>query len=74
VSARELAEMADAVRSAGVDVVLTEVGTPERLAQALAAETGATLVPVSIEALPADGSYETLIRDLATTIASALAG
>jgi zinc/manganese transport system substrate-binding protein len=74
VSARELSELVEALRSAGVDVVLTEIGTPEQIARALAAETGATLVPVSLEQLPADGSYETLIRDLATTIADALAG
>jgi zinc/manganese transport system substrate-binding protein len=74
VSARELAALAAAVRAAGVDVVLTEVGTPEQIARALSAETGARLVAVSLEQLPADGSYETLIRDLATTIADALAG
>jgi zinc/manganese transport system substrate-binding protein len=74
VSARELAELVQAVRTADVDIVLTEVGTPEQIARALASETGARLVPVALEQLPADGSYETLIRELATTIAGAFAG
>ena len=71
-SARELATLVDAVRAAGVDVVFSEVGTPDHIAAALASETGARIVELSLEQLPADGSYETLIRDVATTIADAL--
>jgi zinc/manganese transport system substrate-binding protein len=74
VSARELSELVEAVRAAGVDVVLTEVGTPDQIAHALATETGATIVPISLEQLPDDGSYESLIREIATVIAETLAG
>ena len=72
VSARALAELADTVRAAGVDVVFAEVGTPDQIAAALASETGARIVEVTLEQLPPDGSYESLIRDVATTIAGAL--
>jgi zinc/manganese transport system substrate-binding protein len=71
-SARELATLVEAVRVADVDVVFAEVGTPVHIAAALAAETGARIVELSLEQLPADGSYETLIREVATTIADAL--
>ena len=74
VSARELSELVEAVHAAGVAVVLTEVGTPDQIAQALATETGATIVPISLEQLPEDGSYESLIRQVATVVADALAG
>jgi zinc/manganese transport system substrate-binding protein len=74
VSAGDLAELVEAVRAAGVDVVLTEVGTPDQIAQALASETGAAIVPISLEQLPDDGSYESLIRGVAATIANALSG
>jgi zinc/manganese transport system substrate-binding protein len=73
-SARELAALVDTVRSAGVSVLFTEVGTPTQIAATLAAETGARIVELSLEQLPADGSYETLIRGVATTVAGALGG
>jgi zinc/manganese transport system substrate-binding protein len=72
-SARELAELADAVRSAGVGVIFAEVGAPSRIVDAIASETGARVVGLSLEQLPTDGSYESLIRQVATTIADALA-
>jgi zinc/manganese transport system substrate-binding protein len=72
VSARELATLAETVRAAGVDVVFTEVGTPDQIAAALASETGARVVEVTLEQLPPDGSYESLIRDVAATVADAL--
>jgi zinc/manganese transport system substrate-binding protein len=73
-SAKELAALVDAVRAAGVDVVFAEIGTPSHIAAALAAETGARIVELSLEQLPPDGSYESLIRGVATTIADALGG
>jgi zinc/manganese transport system substrate-binding protein len=71
-SARDLAELVATVRAAGVDVVFTEAGTPTQIADVLASETGSRTVEVTLEQLPPDGSYESLIRDVATTIASAL--
>jgi zinc/manganese transport system substrate-binding protein len=74
VSARELAQLVDTIRAQGVDAVFTEVGTPTSVADAVAAETGARLVDLQIVQLPEDGSYFTLIRDLARAIAGALGG
>jgi zinc/manganese transport system substrate-binding protein len=72
VSARALAELADRIRSAGVGVVFTEVGTPQSVAESIAAETGATVVQLPGHTLPADGSYFTFIRGIAEAIAGAL--
>jgi zinc/manganese transport system substrate-binding protein len=74
VSARELAELADAIRAQGVGAVFTEVGTPASVADAIASETGARLVELQVVQLPGDGSYFSLIRDLARAIAGALGG
>jgi zinc/manganese transport system substrate-binding protein len=71
-SARDLAELVATVRAAGVDVVFTEAGTPTQIADVLASETGARTVELTLEQLPPDGSYESLIRDVAAAIAGAL--
>lgn len=73
VSASHLKELEDAMREAGVRVVFTETGTPNAVADAIVAETGATVVQVGTEAMPADGSYSTYIRELTRRISSALA-
>jgi zinc/manganese transport system substrate-binding protein len=73
-SARELAELADVVRSAGVGVIFAEVGAPSQIVDAIAGETGARVVGLSLEQLPPDGSYGSLIRDVASTIGEALSG
>lgn len=72
VSASHLAALNAAMRTAGVRVVFAEIGTPKQVADAVATETGATLVELGTHALPADGSYATFMTDLARQIASAL--
>jgi len=72
-TARELAQLISDIREAGVPAVFTEVGTPQSVARAVADDSGAELVVLSTSMLPDDGSYITLIRDMATTVADALA-
>jgi zinc/manganese transport system substrate-binding protein len=71
-TARELASLIAAVKDNDVTVVFTEVGTPGSVARAVADDSGATTVALSAVKLPEDGSYASLIRDMATTIATAL--
>lgn len=72
-SAADLARLADQVRAAGATVVFIEIGTPRQLAEAIAEETGATVVELPSHNLPDDGSYFTFMRALASEIAGALA-
>jgi zinc/manganese transport system substrate-binding protein len=71
-TARELAELVEAIRAAGVPAIFAEAGTPRSVVDAIAAETGARVVELPIHALPADGSYLTWVHDLAATVADAL--
>jgi len=68
----ELAAIADRIRALGVTVLFTEVGTPQSVVDAIAGETGVRVVTLPSHTLPADGSYFTFIRDIATAIAGAL--
>ncbi|MFM8483803.1 MAG: metal ABC transporter substrate-binding protein, partial [Actinomycetota bacterium] len=72
VSAGEIAELKAQVEAAGVDVVFSELGTPDKTVTAIADEVGARMVEISTHVLPEDGSYETFMRDLMTTIVEAL--
>jgi zinc/manganese transport system substrate-binding protein len=73
-TARDLARLIEDIRANGVTAVFTEVGTPVSVAQAVADDSGAELVELSTSQLPAGGTYQDLIRELATTIAGALGG
>ncbi len=70
-SAGELAELAELIEREGVSVVFAEAGAPSRTAEAVAREAGARVVELPTHTLPADGSYLTFVRRLATTIARA---
>lgn len=72
-SARDLAELIDAIRQAGASVVFNDVATPPSVAQAVASETGARIVDLRDAQLPESGSYLDLMRDFAATLAGALA-
>ena len=71
-SARELAQLIEDIKTNGVSAVFTEVGTPASVAEAVATDSGAALVPLSTSRLPDEGTYQDLITDLATTVADAL--
>jgi zinc/manganese transport system substrate-binding protein len=72
-TARELAALIEAIREHDVTAVFTEVGTPESVARAVADDSGARLVELSTSQLPEGGRYQDLVRDIASTIADALA-
>jgi zinc/manganese transport system substrate-binding protein len=73
VSAGELAELVETIRREDVPAIFVERGTPRRVVDAVAEETGAKVVELALEQLPADGSYETFIRRIAQSVADALA-
>lgn len=72
-SAADLAELKEQIERAGATVVFTEIGTPAQVAEAIASETGASIVELPSHNLPGDGSYFTFMRGLATAVADALA-
>lgn len=71
-SAAWLSSLKRLMEGAGVRVIFTEVGTPRRVVDALAKETGARAIPLATHLLPADGSYASFERDLAMTIVKGL--
>lgn len=71
-SAAWLSGLKGLMAKAGVDVIFTEVGTPPRLAQALARETGARAIPLATHLLPPGGDYAAFERALAQTILKGL--
>jgi len=73
-TARELAQLIADIREQGVRAVFAEVGTPQSVAQAVARDSGAELVELSTSQLPEGGTYQDLIRGIATTVAGALGG
>ena len=54
-------------------VVFAEVGTPQAVAEAVASDSGARLVSLATSQLPEGGTYQDLIREIAVTVAGALA-
>jgi zinc/manganese transport system substrate-binding protein len=72
VSAGELAQLKADIEEQGVKAIFTEIGTPDAVVAAIGEETGVRVVRLALPILPADGSYATYIRDLATTVAGAL--
>ena len=72
-TAREMAQLIEDIKANDVRAVFTEVGTPQSVAQAVASDSGAELVSLSTSQLPPDGTYQDLIRTIATSVAHALA-
>lgn len=73
VSAQELAKLSGKIRAQRVPAIFTETGTPKQVAEAIAAETGASVVELATHALPSDGTYASFLKADATKIAEALA-
>jgi zinc/manganese transport system substrate-binding protein len=71
-TARELAQLIADIKDSEVTAVFAEIGTPQAVAEAVAGDSGAELVTLSTAQLPEDGTYASLIRDMATTVADAL--
>ena len=74
-SAKEIAALIDAIRAAGVTAIFSESQFPTRVAERIAAETGATVVASlfsdALGAAPAD-TYLGAMRANATAILGAM--
>jgi zinc/manganese transport system substrate-binding protein len=71
-SAAWLSSLKKLIAENKVPVIFTEVGTSPQVVEALARETGAMAVPLATHNLPADGSYLSFERELATKIVDSL--
>lgn len=67
-SAADLAGLSEKIRAARVPAIFTELGTSPSVAEAIGSATGAKVVEVTTHLLPADGSYDTFVRDFAGLI------
>jgi zinc/manganese transport system substrate-binding protein len=72
VSARELADLKVEIEREGVPTIFSEIGTPTAVVEAISRETGARVVELPSHTLPADESYFTFIREIATAVADGL--
>ena len=68
ISAASFVEVKRAIKENNVKVIFAEVGTSPAVAEAIARETGARVVDLNTHSLPADGSYFTFMRDMASVI------
>jgi len=71
-SAADLAALAEKTRAAKVPAIFTELGTSPAVAEAIGEETGARVVELTTHAIPADGSYGTFMKNIATLVAENL--
>lgn len=71
-SAGELAKLRAQIAAEKVPAIFTEIGTPAAVAEAVADETGVTVVEVASHTLPDDGSYFTFMRDVMARVAEGL--
>ena len=71
-SAGELAELKSVIVAEKVGVIFSEAGTPDRVVEAIADETGADVVVLDTHLLPEDGTYDTFMTELVSAIVSAL--
>jgi zinc/manganese transport system substrate-binding protein len=72
VSAGELAHLKEEIEHEGVSTIFSEIGTPTAVVEAISREAGARVVELPSHTLPADGSYFTFIREIATAVADGL--
>lgn len=71
-SAGELAALRKVAQEAGVKAIFTELGTPARVAEQVAAEVGVPLIELSTHVVPDGGGYDEFVMGLARDIALAL--
>jgi zinc/manganese transport system substrate-binding protein len=72
VSAADLSDLKKAILADHVSTIFTEQGTSPAVARVIGDETGVKVVELDTHVLPADGSYFTLVKDMADTIINAL--
>lgn len=71
-SAGELAALTEKIDEAGVPAIFTEAGTPAATVEAIAHDTGCSVVELSIHNLPDDGTYRSFMVNIANKVAGAL--
>ena len=71
-AAGDLSALKTKILEQQVKVIFTELGTDRDVIDALATDSGVTVVELSTHLLPADGSYRSFLIDLASTIVNAL--
>ena len=72
VSAGELSSLKELIVAEKVGVIFSEAGAPDQVVEAIANETGATVVELDTHLLPEDGTYDTFMTELVSAIVSAL--
>ena len=72
VSAADLASLKKAILDNHVKVIFTELGTSPVVAEAIGSETKVKVVELTTHALPGDGSYFTLMINIANVIVNTL--
>jgi len=72
VSAADLARLKQQIQAHPVPVIFSEIGTPPKVAHALASELKLKVVPLTTHALLPDSSYFTFLRTVASAVAGAL--
>ncbi|MFH1032594.1 MAG: metal ABC transporter substrate-binding protein [Chloroflexota bacterium] len=72
VSAADIAALKKAIQDNQVKAIFAELGTSPAVAKQIGSETGVKVVELTTHALPADGSYFTFMRNMATIITDAL--
>ena len=60
------------IQEQNVTVIFTELGTSSDVAKSLADDAGVNVVEISTHLLPQDGTYRTFMKELASTILTAL--
>lgn len=71
-SAAQVRDVVDTIRRERVPVIFSETGTPKAVAQAIAADSGAEVIPLNSHAVADDGSYYTTMKDLMTAVVDGL--
>jgi zinc/manganese transport system substrate-binding protein len=68
VSAADLAALKQLIEQNQVKAIFTELGTPQAVSEAIGKESGVQVVAITTHSLPADGSYFTFLKNLASVI------
>ncbi len=71
-SAAQMVTLAAQIRENNVKAIFTELGTSPAVAKAIGDQTGVKVVQLTTHILPPDGSYFTLMRNIASNITDAL--
>ena len=72
VTAADLSNLKQIVQQTKVKAIFTELGTSAATAKTIAQETGVQVVELNTHALPAEGTYNSFMEQLAQTIVDAL--